>query len=100
MAPEKMRWCFIGDQTHGLTEQFLALLGIESLTLRRQELICFGVGVADARRSPCFKILRQRRARIHHSAASHVVKWNLADLDIRPQGRPFRREKLGPNTDS
>src|SRR5262249_12441168 len=99
MAPEKMRRRFLGDQTHGLAEQFLALLGIECLTLRRQELIYFGVGVADARRSPCFKILRQRCARIHDSAPSHIVKWNLADLDIRPQGCPFRREKLSPNTD-
>ena len=46
-----------------------------------------------------FEILRQRRARVHDSAASHVVERNLADLDVRPQGRPFRREKLRPDTD-
>src|SRR5512143_2118570 len=84
VAPEEMRRRFFGDQTHRLGEGFLALGRVEGLPFPFEQFVDLGIRVADARRAAGLEILRQRSARVDDAASTHVVKRDLAGLDIGP----------------
>src|ERR1700756_1474214 len=89
MTPHEAGRGFLGDQAHRLSEVFLTLRRIKLLLFFKEDLIHLGIGIADSRRHARPKILVKRRTRIEHLASSHVIKRDLASLNVGPKRGPF-----------
>src|SRR5262249_27488221 len=100
VTPDEAGRGFLGDNAHRLSKESFTLSTIKLLLFFKVYLIHLGIGIVDSRSHSSPEMLVKRRTGIEHLASSHVIKRDLASLDVGPKRGPFGCGQPGANTDS